>query len=305
MPDFLRTDGPARDSGVVKCRSRLTIATGGGAKKAARQRSNMLGEILVQNVSRAPNKLRSAPLNPSKRETLIMNLAITCKPNKIGTWKLWSIVAMASALCCTAASAATINFATGQSGAGVIQTGGGVDAHWMESNAPSPLDAPHTFVVTPGKVDWNNEWMANNSSSAWIAANPNGGPENSNMTWTYTFDLSGLDTSAATFSGGLWAVDSGGTLSLNGHLIQTQAFGGWHSLNAFDLPTADLVAGQNHLVIQSTNSDHLWEAARLQGLLSIAGNTTSDVPEPAGLALLGIGLLGVTATRRRTRGAKA
>jgi hypothetical protein len=206
-----------------------------------------------------------------------------------------------TALASTGAMAATINLATGQNGAGVIQTTGGVDAHWLESNAPSPLHAPNAYVVVPGDVDWMDQWLANNSSSAWIAANPNGGPENANMTLTYTFDLTGLDPSAATFTGGLWAVDSAGTLTLNGHLIQTQAFGNWHALNAFTLPTSFLVAGLNHLVIQSTDSDHLWEAARLQGMLSIGGNTSSDIPEPSGLAIFGLGLLGVSAAQQRRR----
>jgi hypothetical protein len=36
-------------------------------------------------------------------------------------------------------------------------------------------------------------------------------------------------------------------------------------------------------------------------MLSIGGNTSSDIPEPSGLAIFGLGLLGVSAAQQRRR----
>lgn len=212
----------------------------------------------------------------------------------------FQILAIALGLVTTNAFASpkTINFATGQDSNGNIQLiGNSLDANWKESGGANPKNPPNSYVVAPGNGDWGPSWLHNGPDSSWIAPNPNDIYGNGTFTITYTFDLSGYDSSSATFRGLQWAIDDGGTLVLNGHLEASLpgAEANWTAFHPFTMPTNHLLQGVNTLQIIGGASDFGYEGSRVEGTLTI-----SPIPEPETYAMLlaGLGLVTFIASRR-------
>src|SRR5690348_16445742 len=91
-----------------------------------------------------------------------------CKSNSQRSLGL-ALVLAGGLFAASGASAATINFATGQNSSGTIQsTGNALDAHWMVSGGSNAK------VVAPGNADWctaalcGHDWMPNGPNSSWI-----------------------------------------------------------------------------------------------------------------------------------------
>ena len=196
-------------------------------------------------------------------------------------------------LCSSQVFCATINLATGLDGSGTLQTTGGApDANWtvVDPVATPPSQAQ---VVASSSADFYSGWVANGPNSDWIAANAditNNGP--APYTFTRTFDLTGYDSTSASLTGGMWTIDDGGTLALNGNTLSTLGSGNWGSLHSFTAPSTDFVPGINTLTITITSSDQYEEGVRLEGNLTVSP-LRSGVPEPStGVLLLsGLGLL--------------
>jgi hypothetical protein len=112
-----------------------------------------------------------------------------------------------------------------------------------------------------------------------------------------TFDLTGFDPATASISG-LWTLDDVGTLSLNGHVIDTQTGTPWFSLHAFSVPAGSpfFLPGLNTLEISITGSDNFIEGVRLEGTL-----IATPVPEPTSVALFSLALVGGLCTRHYRR----
>jgi hypothetical protein len=154
-------------------------------------------------------------------------------------------------------------------------------------------------LVTPSDADWYGGWVADNSTSAWIAYDPNNAYDNGLGNYSTTFTLTAGDVSAVSLSGA-WTLDDSGSLYLNGTDIGDLGDGSWGGLTAFSVAagSSDFVVGTNTLSIDITASDDYLEGVNLQGTLSDY-TAPATTPEPGSIVLLSTGLLALVALRRK------
>ena len=186
----------------------------------------------------------------------------------------------------------SINLSTGVSGGATYTV--------VEQNSYNMGATATASLVTPSDPDWFGGWIANSSTSAWIAYDPTNCCDNGLGNYSTSFTLTSANVSAASLSGN-WTLDDSGTLLLNGNVIGTLGDGSWGALTSFSVPagSSDFVVGTNTLSIDTTDTDNFLEGVNLQGTLS----TSSSTPEPAEVLLLGTGLLALAwlaRTRLRT-----
>ena len=194
-------------------------------------------------------------------------------------WTTWFTAGLASCVLCGAASAATINLATGFSGGALATSGDQSDDHWTVANATNFKNAPVSYTVFPSNADWGTGgWVANGPNSDWIAADPDN-VANGTATFFYTFTLTASQAATASLSGGAWAIDDAGELQLNGHVLSTLGYANWQQLNAFSAPSSDFKAGVNTLVMQTTSADNNQDGARLEGVVNY-GAAPAPCPSP-------------------------
>jgi hypothetical protein len=169
-----------------------------------------------------------------------------------------------------------------------------VEKNWYNYDATATAKE-----VTPSDRDWDPTWAANNSSSAWIAYNPDDAYDNGLGDYSTTFVLTSADVSTVSISGA-WAVDDSGSLYLNGHLIESLGDFSWGSLTDFSVAvgSSDFVVGTNTLSIDITGTDSYLEGVRLEGTLY---GDPAPTPEPDSMVLLGTGLLSLALFARRRR----
>ena len=198
---------------------------------------------------------------------------------------------LALTLCLGAAAQAapiTTLFGTGLDAAGAPLALGAADPHYtvVETGTPAVvLNPPHA------------NYFANDANSQWVWQQANGQPINVTRTFRTTFDLTGFNLATVAIDGA-WGTDNQGLdILLNGASLGISLpgvdAGHFTSLHAFSIDSG-FVTGLNTLdfVIHDDGSVAAFRA-ELSG--------TAEVPEPAGLALLGLGLLGLGLRRRRVR----
>jgi RHS repeat-associated protein len=175
---------------------------------------------------------------------------------------------------------ALLNLSTGLNSSGdLINTGDQADANWTVQEPNGTTGAAET--VYPNNADWFSSWAADGANSDWIAQNPNTNKQGAApYTFTRTFNLTG-DQLSNLYLVGDWNVDDTGTLSLNGHVIDTETnpYLNNELFPAFYVPGSSgfFNQGVNTLTITITESDQNFDGARLEAIIGSSGGLADVV----------------------------
>lgn len=183
-------------------------------------------------------------------------------------------------------------YATGVDNSGNALGNGATDPHYVILGGSN--------AVTISNISF--AWLPNSSSSRWIWQTADGTPTNVTLTFRTTFDLTGFDPSTASISG-TWAADNyGDFIRING--VSIPGFSGptYPYLTSFTI-SSGFIAGLNTLdfVVRDVG---VIGGLRIASLSGTATAAVTAVPEPASIALAGMGLAGFMAILvRRKRSA--
>jgi hypothetical protein len=188
------------------------------------------------------------------------------------------------------ADSITTLFSTGVDATGTPLSNGSIDPHYSVGGSAYVIGCPSCVG-----------WVDNSSTASWISPDPStyagGGP----FTFETTFDLTGFDPTTAVITGSI-AADDQADVILNGTTVFSTVStysSPWSFYEALNISTG-FVAGLNTLDIYVPNNIQTSNDGPTGLALDVSG-TAAPVPEPASLTLLGTGILGVLARRRKNR----
>lgn len=192
---------------------------------------------------------------------------------------------------------------TGVDASDVVVGAGQATAFWRLLSAP--IGATEAIGSNPFAY-FHPAYAADSATSKWVSPNASGnasvsgpgGPGDFSALYVYELqvDLTGFVPSSAVIAGA-FATDNTGFIRLNGGpSVATSGYAGFGSLTSFIL-NSGFVAGVNSVQVGVYNQGNPT-ALRVQITSATADAGTEDVPEPASVALVGLGVVAI-ATRRR------